>query len=193
MQRLLIVFAALVVAAWLSGCCVSPVAVAPPYEPTPRATPSPDSGDQSRSTATPTPSQTGEGQAPTPTCTAEATWPYEARRAVELAKADLARRLEISVSEILVISVEAVDWPDTSLGCPEPGMMYAQVITPGYLIVLEAAGQTYEYHTDRSDQVVLCQTNGENQPPSPKGIDDSSPWQPVEPIEPDEIYPSPEP
>jgi hypothetical protein len=119
--------------------------------------------------------------------------PYEARLVVELAKEDLARRLEVSVSEISVISVEAVDWPDTSLGCPEPGMAYAQVITPGYLIVLEAKGQTYEYHTDRSDQVVFCQTDGGNETAPPKGIDDSSPWQPVEPIEPDEIYPSPEP
>jgi hypothetical protein len=56
--------------------------------------------------------------------------------------------------------VEAVDWSDTSLGCPEPGMAYAQVITPGYLIVLGAAGQTYEYHTDEHSSVVLCRGDG---------------------------------
>jgi hypothetical protein len=34
--------------------------------------------------------------------------------------------------------------------------MYAQVITPGFLIVLAAQGQTYEYHTDQKATVVLC-------------------------------------
>jgi len=80
----------------------------------------------------------------------------EARLVVQLAKEDLARRLDVSVSEISVISVEAVDWPDTSLGCPQPGMAYAQVITPGYLIVLGAAAQNYEYHTDEHSFVALC-------------------------------------
>jgi hypothetical protein len=36
-------------------------------------------------------------------------------------------------------------------------MMYAQVITPGYLIILAAEGQQYEYHTDQAANVVLCQ------------------------------------
>jgi hypothetical protein len=35
-------------------------------------------------------------------------------------------------------------------------MMYAQVITPGYRIVLEADGKTYTYHTSQS-HVVLCE------------------------------------
>ena len=93
---------------------------------------------------------------PTPGSPA-ATLPYAARRVVQMAKEDLARRLDLSLSEISVISVESVDWSDTSLGCPQPGMMYAQVITPGFLIVLEAMGQTYDYHTDENSSVVLCQ------------------------------------
>ena len=110
--------------------------------------------------------------------------PYEARLVVELAKEDLARRLGISVSEISLISVEAVDWPDTSLGCPQPGMMYAQVITPGYLIVLEAKGQAYEYHTDTEQWAVLCGENGPTAYPTipvkPGEIDDGEPWLPVD-------------
>jgi hypothetical protein len=35
--------------------------------------------------------------------------------------------------------------------------MYAQVITPGYRVVLEAGGQRYEYHTDTGRFVVLCE------------------------------------
>ncbi len=76
---------------------------------------------------------------------------------VELAKADLADRKGVEKEQIAVVSVKGVNWPDASLGCPEPGMFYAQVITPGYKIVLSHDGQSYEYHTDRSSRIVLCQ------------------------------------
>ena len=76
---------------------------------------------------------------------------------VELAKEHLANRIGIDKEQITVVSVKGVDWPDASLGCPEPGMFYAQVITPGYRIVLSHDGERYEYHTDRSNRVVLCQ------------------------------------
>jgi hypothetical protein len=35
-------------------------------------------------------------------------------------------------------------------------MMYAAVITPGFEITLEAQDQSYIYHTDTGDTVVLC-------------------------------------
>jgi len=76
---------------------------------------------------------------------------------VDLAKADLAERKGIEKEQIEVESVKPVEWPDASLGCPEPGMMYAQVITPGYQILLSHDGETYRYHTDaRGNRVVLC-------------------------------------
>lgn len=73
--------------------------------------------------------------------------------------ADLARKLSVSEDDILINSVQEIEWGDASLGCPEEGMMYAAVITPGYLIVLEVAGKQYEYHTDTKDYVILCETN----------------------------------
>jgi len=78
------------------------------------------------------------------------------QKLVMRAKEDLGKRLVLNVDQIEVVEAQAVEWRDTSLGCPQPGMMYAQVITPGYRIVLEAKGQTYEYHTDRGQVVVLC-------------------------------------
>ena len=75
--------------------------------------------------------------------------------AEELAVADLAGRLGIKPTAITVREVIEVEWPDASLGCPQPGMMYAQVITPGQRIVLEANGLTYEYHATQSS-VILC-------------------------------------
>lgn len=77
--------------------------------------------------------------------------------ALTAAKADLAQQTGISVDEIKLVSMEAVEWSDASLGCPQEGFMYAQVITPGYLMILEAQGEQYEYHTDTTTNVVLCQ------------------------------------
>jgi hypothetical protein len=43
---------------------------------------------------------------------------------VQAAKKDLARRLNVRQEAIeLAGPVEAVNWSDASLGCPEPGMM----------------------------------------------------------------------
>ncbi len=74
--------------------------------------------------------------------------PENAKKVVELAKNDLAARLKISESSVTVEDVIPEEWPDTSLGYPEPGKEYAQVITPGYVIFLSAEGETYEYHSD---------------------------------------------
>lgn len=53
--------------------------------------------------------------------------------------------------------MQAVEWSEASLGCPQPGMLDAQVITPGFLVVLEATGEQYKYHTDVGRLVLLCE------------------------------------
>jgi hypothetical protein len=77
--------------------------------------------------------------------------------ALAAAIADLSQQAGLAEDQISVVSIEAAEWSDASLGCPEEGFMYAQVITPGFRIVLEAQGQQYEYHTDQNDNVVLCE------------------------------------
>jgi hypothetical protein len=71
------------------------------------------------------------------------------------AKADLTTRANVSPDAIRIKSAEAVEWRDSSLGCPMEGMMYTQVITPGYLIVLEAAGKEWNYHAS-TNRVMYC-------------------------------------
>ena len=46
--------------------------------------------------------------------------------------------------QVKLISEEAVDFSDSSLGCPKPGMAYMQVITPGFKVMLEYEGKTYD-------------------------------------------------
>jgi hypothetical protein len=71
---------------------------------------------------------------------------------------DLAQRLSIPASQINVLEASDVTWPNSSLGCPQSGIVYADVLTPGYLIVLNANGQNYEYHAGKSSDAFLCET-----------------------------------
>jgi len=74
---------------------------------------------------------------------------------VNKAKEALADKLKIGVQKINLVSLEKKQWGDTSLGCPEGGRFYSQVITPGYLIVLSAQGGNYTYHAG-GGRVVSC-------------------------------------
>jgi len=67
---------------------------------------------------------------------------------VDLAKKDLSERLNIPTGDIKLVKEEAVDWPNPGLGYPEDGMNYAQVITPGFRIILKAQDKLFEYHSD---------------------------------------------
>ena len=78
-----------------------------------------------------------------------------AARVEKLARADLAASEKIAEGKIQTRSVQPVTWPDAGLGCPEPGKMYAQVETRGYLIELEARGKVHRYHSDLR-RVVRC-------------------------------------
>lgn len=80
-------------------------------------------------------------------------------RLIERATEDLMQVTSAAADEIIVVSVEEVEWSDTSLGCPEPDGMYAQMITPGYLLVLERDGKTYEYHSGTDPEGTLVQCN----------------------------------
>ena len=73
------------------------------------------------------------------------------------AKQDLAKRLSVSTDQIDLIEVRSVTWPDGSLGCPQPGMMYTQMVVDGLLIRLRARGNIYEYHSGGSRAPFLCQ------------------------------------
>lgn len=66
------------------------------------------------------------------------------------ARAHLAQELGTPVENIIIQSIEHVDWPDASLGAPEPGYMYAQMITSGYRIRLQHGTIIHEYHSDAS-------------------------------------------
>ena len=104
-----------------------------------------------------------------------------AQEMARLSSIDLSQRLNIPIDEITVLEVVPISWPDASLGCPQTDQVYAQVLTPGFLIRLEAQGMQYLYHTDESTTVILC--GGAALPVfpiTPGDIQDGQPWIPVE-------------
>ncbi|MDQ7029065.1 MAG: hypothetical protein Q9O62_04470 [Ardenticatenia bacterium] len=69
----------------------------------------------------------------------------------------MAKKSKVDREAITLTAWEAVMWPDSSLGCPEPGKAYLQVITPGYRFIFEAGTVRYEVHTDeRGRAAVIC-------------------------------------
>ena len=65
---------------------------------------------------------------------------------------DLAQRLKLPVEDITTVDTREKVWTDAALGMPEPEKMYAQVLTPGWRIVLEARSTRYLYTT--SDRAI---------------------------------------
>jgi hypothetical protein len=123
-----------------------------------------------------------QGAGPTaPIVTAQS--PDSAADPARLARLIIAAWLGVPEDKIMVVRTEEVEWPDASLGCPQEGQFYAQVIVPGYRITLEAGGVEYVVHTDLRGAAVVCGDDGAPLPEfpvTPGEIDDGQPWMPVE-------------
>ncbi|NTU82248.1 MAG: hypothetical protein HGA45_23195 [Chloroflexales bacterium] len=138
----------------------SPSPSAPPASPTATATSSPTPGAQGATTR-PLPTATGAAPAPRPTTAQGA--PPEGSSAGQappelLAElvADLAARTGAPADAIVEVASEAVEWPDSSLGCPQPGQSYLQVITPGYRVLLQSGDTVYDYRAAERGFFFLC-------------------------------------
>ncbi len=77
-------------------------------------------------------------------------------RVVQSARAHAARTTGLAPSELVIESATRVIWPDGSLGCPEPGMVYTQALVPGYRIRVRAGDALLDYHASARGELVLC-------------------------------------
>jgi hypothetical protein len=98
---------------------------------------------------------------------------------IEKAREDLAQRLSIGLTQISLVEARAVVWPDSSLGCPQPGMRYLQVPEDGALIRLQVGDQLYPYHSGGFREPFLCEQTGKDpNPPTPIDIFNLTPSSP---------------
>lgn len=78
----------------------------------------------------------------------------------------LSEQLNVAAGDVTVLSFEQVQWPDGCLGAAQPDEMCTQAVVDGYQIILQANGQTREFHTNIDGSLVR-----EVLLPSPKGQD----------------------
>lgn len=105
-------------------------------------------------TATPVVSKTPEDSSP-----ADPTFPGLTQEAMQ----HLANRLKVELDQVSYLKTVPARWPYDKLGCPLPEGKTTDENNPGYQILLAANGQTYTYHTDGIDWVVLCNIKPPNE------------------------------
>jgi len=71
--------------------------------------------------------------------------PEDTESLIILAKFDLTIKTGIDIENIVTKSIKETLFDDASLGVPEAGVTYDAIMTPGYIIMLEAGGDLYEY------------------------------------------------
>jgi hypothetical protein len=86
-------------------------------------------------------------------------------QAIKLAMLALSQSLQLNEKDMVIEKITPVQWADTSLGCPQPGMMYAQMITEGFKIIIKVEDKVYPVHTG-AGRAVVCTGKGKILPKS---------------------------
>ncbi len=81
--------------------------------------------------------------------------PEDTESLVMLAKFDLTIKTGVDIEDIVTESIQETLFDDASLGIPEEGVTYEAVDTPGYIIMLEAGGDQYEYRASGAKVVQM--------------------------------------
>ena len=98
-----------------------------------------------------------------------------AQAAGEQARAAAARELKAGANEFTIVTIEPAQWSDSSLGCRKPNAMYQQVVSSGYVVVLEREGKRHQVNVAGS-RAVMCDvathiTGTVRQPMTARGLD----------------------
>ena len=153
---------------------LTPIGLSSPVTPQDSLQPAPptpsDIAPVSTGTAGPTPSPSGRViPTPPPPSILGALVLSEAESAgldnpgLRAAIGDLRRLVGDDLGPVEILRPEAVTWPDASLACPEPDMMYAQVLTVGLWLVLVHQGQEYDYRVE-GGRAVRCVQSSTGEP-----------------------------
>lgn len=90
---------------------------------------------------------------------------------LDAALADLSQRvgLTVTVNDLDGWTWSQENYPDASLGCPQPDEMYAQVLTSGYQFLIDYQGTTYDYRvsTDQATVILCAAEQGPTVTPAP--------------------------
>ncbi len=87
---------------------------------------------------------------------ADAASPAPLQAVVDRARAQAAEEAGAVAAQLTVVAAQAVTWPDGSLGCPQPGVMYTQALVPGYRVVLALGQRQWVFHANARGSLVRC-------------------------------------
>lgn len=77
---------------------------------------------------------------------------------LEAITADAAERTGVDPADVDIVSVTEETFNDSSLGCPEPGQVYTQVITPGHIVIVQAGDDELDYRVGTQPETFkLCE------------------------------------
>ncbi len=85
--------------------------------------------------------------------------------AVALAQRTLAATLSVPQARIQFVSVSPVQWRDSSLGCPERGMVYTPALVSGYEVTLRNAERQHIVHV-AGTRAVVCGAQADSKRPT---------------------------
>lgn len=94
----------------------------------------------------------------------------QAPDAINTALSDLSKRVghTVGINDLDNWSFEQSIYPNPGLGCPQPGVMYAQVQTVGIQFILTYQGTAYDYRVSGDKNIViLCNSNAATEVPAP--------------------------
>jgi len=79
---------------------------------------------------------------------------------VEVAVLDAATRESVDVSEVQILYIQEVVWPDTSIGCPQEFRSYSNILVDGYFIIINVPGPggdtILQYNASLTQNPFLC-------------------------------------
>ncbi len=114
---------------------------------------------------TPSLPNTGGSNNNNPVATLEPTSAALAPMVSAAVQAYVSQHLGVNLSQVQVVSITPVQWPDSCLGDHRPGVACSDIVTPGWLIMASINGTIYEIHTNRdASNIVLFAGTGTTTP-----------------------------
>jgi hypothetical protein len=85
--------------------------------------------------------------------------------AIAVARETLAAKLSVPLDRLETVSVSSAQWRDSSLGCPERGMVYTPALTAGYAVTLREGERQHVVHVAGGRAIVCGSQSDRRLPP----------------------------
>lgn len=79
--------------------------------------------------------------------------------AIDMAIGKVNEMTPVTRDTVSMLKVQAMQWPNSSLGCAEPGVEYLQQVIPGYFVSFSVEGKIYTVHIGGESTVICDRVN----------------------------------